>query len=218
MFHQGILAMAAGWSRGYGFINTGIKMMKIREKIMTGLVAMGLLGAFSAQAGLIFSLDSYDSESGAVAFTVSGTVDEISADYTWSNNRIYIADPGVDWVFTSYGSNPLNSLITPNITPHNTDENSHYYAIEDQSVLTAGEDMLTIQFDNNFSIGEAVNFTWAGSIAPVRADFSQLSANTAVIVGGRIDAVPEPATAGLLGLSSLLLFVIRRIQKEYGLR
>jgi hypothetical protein len=31
-------------------------------------------------------------------------------------------------------------------------------------------------------------------------------------------AVPEPATAGLLGLSSLLLFVIRRMQKAYGLR
>ena len=31
-----------------------------------------------------------------------------------------------------------------------------------------------------------------------------------------VEAVPEPATAGLLGISALVLYGIRRIKKSYG--
>jgi formylglycine-generating enzyme required for sulfatase activity len=194
--------------------------MKYCNYITSGNI---LLGAYQFDGGGV-----YQSTDRASAVTTYGTVYALPTEDEWYKAAYFKPDA------SGYS---LYANGTANVPTHGTTDgwnywNNDYVNGNPNHIWTAGfggeeqngtYDMMGnvwewMEDSGGVIRGGTYYFNESSLRSSARYSISPATDNNAGTVGFRVVAVPEPATAGLLGLSSLLLFVIRRIQKEYGFR
>jgi len=215
-----------------------MKKIQNRKYILGAVLVGSLLACSASQAGLHIDFSEVSSD---VVVTFSGSYDlwEHAANNSQSSSRLYHSASGEidlssrnnpnDWSPTyeyTSATNPTGNPFTgafayayPDLITGDTagftsfaNYGVRFYANDGYVAGDAISGTLTY---NNTNLSDLMlPSSGAGTI-----DFVSIGGGPENVTWG-IDgaAVPEPATAGLLGISGLILFGLRRLKKNYGFK
>lgn len=170
------------------------------------------LYCMTAQAALMFNLDSFNKTTGETVLSINGTVDVLYGP-AWSQYKIYIGQAGLDWIDHDDAVEMVQEDFDFASDTHNTPI-SPIVLVSDYSTLN-GDDSFYFRFTDAFELGDEINFTWTGIVDADNVDFTLLTDDVRVVIGIGGDAfsvpIPEPASATLFGLVCLAGFGIRKL-------
>jgi len=200
--------------------------MKIKSK---WIITAGLLLGATAQSEMITVGGDQTAGTGTITINQDITFNVTTA---YSGGLFFVFDEIVTAHDGSYNEEFFEGLTfsvnagpalaiqrwTDNVTFNNLDgtPNDGWFSVTANLPALAVDDIVTLHAGTGIMTSTQSLFNpWSSG------DYDIFLSNTSISRisdNGVVSAVPEPATAGLLGISALVLFGIRRLKKSYGIR
>ncbi len=186
--------------------------MKMRTgmKLAISIATIGLIAGM-AQASLIVSVET-GSTSSTLNLRVTGTVDQVG---TISSSNLYIYSLGEQWA----SGGLANYLTGVTVGPSNTGpviSSSTVYNLQGDIDLfgTQGvQDIIYLKLAANVTAGTVLDYTFSvRNFGISNYDFTLLLDGGLTGQIGR-DVIPEPATFGLMSITGILFYAIRRVRR-----
>ena len=190
----------------------------MKKVILTSAIALlSVLGTLqTSQAGLIVSIDPA-SDARDLYVTITGEVDFIGGIsplrlYIWEQDDPFLtihpdnSDIGTPVDLMTYHSGHTAPQVLDGNGAALTQVNAYYWGTQS---------MFAVTFVESVQLGDVINISYhARPNVASWTDFTPWLDGTLQAQVGLDDAVPEPATIGLMGISSAILFGIRRIYRR----